>query len=389
MSRWTMLWALLAVLACSGAALAGDAAERHLERAREMVASEDPSGAGVAFGKAIAAAQQAGELQTEAAIATELFAYLHSRPDPKHEPASTDRIAATLDVLGELDRGHLGAYVASHRLCLDVLRHAVHTGDSSRLPTAAKSLAEQAGLSRSGKAIRLLAAVAKEMAKDPAATGALTRGVAESRAQGWHELTALFGLELTARHLAAESDEDATEALTAAVSAFDGERKGTQAHIDFWNVALKRLKGASSDVLQPLLDLGNERSDYAPGAGAGAAGADAGPAEETSLGKRWAAIRRKPFVTVTRTEAGLVVKAAWQRRPVRTVPPNERVGISSDDGIVLWHCGASVALLRIELVRSRDGLPSATAAKQPLVAYYALADGEQWRVSKSGAVSIE
>ena len=94
-------------------------------------------------------------------------------------------------------------------------------------------------------------------------------------------------------------------------------------------------------------------------------------------------------MSVARSDAGLVVKVASQKKPVRTVPVNERVSRSADDGVVLWCCGSSVALPRVELVRNRDGLPALTEAKQPFVAYYALADGEEWRVSKSGSVTIE
>lgn len=389
MSRPMILWALLGVLACGGVALAGDAADRHLERAREVAASDDPSRAGIGFGKAAAAAQQAGELDSEAVIAAELVAFLRSRPDPGPEPAPTDRIAATLDVLGELDHGRLGAYVSSQRLCLDVLRHAVYSGDTSRLPIVATYLAEQGRGSSSGKAIRLLGKVTMEVAKEPTATEQLASGLSEAREHGWHELTALFGLELTARYVAAEDAEKATAALAHTITAFEGERKGSQAHIDFWNVALKRLKGAPADVLKPLLDLGNQRSDYAPGAGAGGAGADAGPAAETPIGEKWSALRRKPFVSVRRTTAGLVISVASQKKPVQTAPLTEREVKPSHDGVTLWLCGSSVALLRLELVENRDGLPAASGAKQALVPYYALADGEEWRISKSGAVTIK
>jgi hypothetical protein len=157
-----------------------------------------------------------------------------------------------------------------------------------------------------------------------------------------------------------------------------------------WAAAARaRLTKAPPETLQAF-DLAVQ--PYTTNVGVGGAGGRGGDGEaeagqRSPLGQAWAKLAaEKPFVTVKRTAAGYEVRATHVREPHAQAPEAGQVSWGQD-GLTLSFADGGVALAMLDLVGNRGG-PGTRPIPSPVWAWYLLAPGETYGVTKSGLVSV-
>ncbi len=402
MSRVMMSMAASVVLLCVGVALARDTPAELLSAAQAAAKKGDVLEAAAGFGKAAAAAQSHGDLQSEADVADGLAEFLNRFPPLRTRRAAPpttagatsdetkdapDQLAAVLAIMEQLDHGHLGAYVSTQALARFVVESAVRTGEPRGLRAAADALEKQAKIRKSGRGVRTLAVIAATMLEGPEAAP-LEESFEVCRKAGWGHLAFVVAVETAARHVVKGEADAARQILDSAVKGVVSSAQNEAAlrqRVRF--LADARLRDAPEDVrgvLEPLRAGGS----VGLAGGAGGAGASGGRSL-SAVGNAWPKLTKsKPFVTVKRSGDTAIVRQSFQKKFSEEVELDFGEHVQNSGGVALWFCGRDVSLCMVD-ESGRNGMPGGSSSKSSWRAWYLLADGETWGVSKSGAVTIK
>ena len=391
-------WMAAAVVAATAAlAPAGArAADPLLAEARAAHRGGDPEKAGALLGEAVAKAQKAGNLLAEQEAA-EVFRELIGRRRPgvpgDVEPALMER----------LDARRCGAFFSAPLLAGEILLDAVVSGESDGLGKAAAVLKPHVKGGKSGKAVgvlsRLAAAVVEARGAAPEkAVEFLDAVIKDAAAEDWVDVATAAGVELAALHVRSGREDEAAAAV-AGFTALLGP-KTEQRFLQYARTAVeKRLSGAPEKVLAPWKSamegpygvgsaFGGGGAGGAGGApGGGGAGGGAEP-ELSPLGKALKGTAAgRPVATVERTATGFEFRVSWDPKFRGLQKRTDGTRYLDEGGLTLgfadWAVG--VAMADPEGLMGQPGESSRMKAGH---AWYRLARGETWSLSKDGVVVI-
>jgi hypothetical protein len=405
--RIDMMVTAVLLLCAAAPAAAEDTPQSALDDAKILARKGDRMKAAERYGDAVALAQAAGDMQAEEAVADSMQKFF----DDAARDAMTDTgAAATHDTplvgallaaaMRKLDPNRCGAFVSAPVLARNVLELATETGDFASVADAA-NVAASGARTTSGRAAAVVAKYAVGLQavtekKLDLAAPSLDAASAEAASCRWLDLCAHAGTEAAVSWLGASSPEKAAASMSAVAAAFIGNASWAKAN-EWGRYAHKRLAGAPESVGKPLEDLlakGKGGGSVSAGGGRGGRGGAAGAA---GTGPPMSDVARllaklapgKPFVSVTCGARGLDIH--WATAPdERTVKKfEEKVGVADEGGVTLCLNERSVALRMVDL-EGRNGQPGESAGgRAPVVrAFYLLAEGETWAVSKDGIVTI-
>jgi hypothetical protein len=160
---------------------------------------------------------------------------------------------------------------------------------------------------------------------------------------------------------------------------------------DWKTFADRRLADAPAAVRKPLDDLaeGLGGGSVSAAGGAGGRGAPAGTEPTSDIAKYLGTIGGgKPFVSVACSAKGL--EPRWTTSKTRSPREfDDGIRVANEGGVTLLLHERSVALRMVDLKGTR-GQPGEAQGGAPTAvrAFYLLADGEIWNVSKDGVVTI-
>jgi hypothetical protein len=373
-----------------------------LEEAKALAAKGDALGAAGRFGDVVAAAQAAGDLQAEQAAAEAFESWFDKLPadaagDTKDRPTRAAVLTATLR---KLDASRCGAFVSAPVLARNVLRRATETGDFAAVPDAAKVAAAHASKATSGRAAAVVAKYAEGMravaeGRFADATAPLDAAAAEAVKAGWIDLAAHACTELAATWLHEKAPDKAAAAVAATVSAC--ETSCGPMFVGEWQTMLaKRAPDGPEGLRKPLDDLMARITAAGAGRGSGGSGASGAPGAPGGSGPRVSPIGKllaklpkgKAFVSTTRSAKGFELR--WTTAPdAKPVSAFDESGVTflGEGGVWLAFLGRGVALMVVDPVGNRGGF-GGTFRLSDARAYYLLAEGETWNVSKDGVVTI-
>lgn len=406
MSRLGTGFLLGALLWTSGTVVAGESPQTLLDEAKALSKNGESLKAAGRFGDAVAAAQAAGDLQAEESIAQALEELVRkvemdairrrAQPDASAAPADAPSVPALLvAVMRPLDAGRCGAYVSAPVLARNLLLLATESGDFGPVADVAAVAAAHARKPASGRAAAVVAKYAEGMraeadGKFDVAAPLLDTAATDSAKAGWLDLVAHAGTEAAFAWVKAGSPEKAAASMTAAASAVGATPNLNR--INGWSgFAKKRLADAPEAVTKPLADLVEKSkgpNSVSAAGGRGGRGGKAGEEPVSDIGKLLPKLAKgKPFVTVKCTPKGLEIHwtTGADEKPVR--PFDEMVRIAEAGGVTLALQNRSVALMMVDLKGTR-GQPGEASEASQVRAFYLLADGETWSVSKEGIVTI-
>lgn len=405
-----ILMALTAVLVLAAGAAAKDTAvDTALDDAKVLARKGDPLKAAERFGDAVAIAQAAGDLQAEATAADAMAEFLRDvmiqrmTARPAEPGATAEQAPATGNLLAaamkRLEAGRCGAYVSAPVLARTILLLASETGDTSGVDDAARVAAAHATKASSGRAAPVVARYAQGLKaavekRFDAATGPLDTAMKDAGKAGWFDLASHAGTELAAAWVGAGDAANATAALdaVAALCKDDTPRHAVRRWQDCVNARLadapEAVRKSAEDAFKRLLAGGESVSAAGGRGGKGGAGGNADEEPISDVGRLLRKLGKgKPIVTATCTAKGIDVH--WLTAPgVKCLVPFEDGEKVADEGGVTVSCSRhAIALRMVDLVGNR-GQPGESSEMDPLRAYYLLAEGETWSVSKEGVVTI-
>jgi hypothetical protein len=269
-----------------------------------------------------------------------------------------------------------------------MLLDAIAIGDATHLAPAAATLRTAGAAPKAGVAAGAFArladgVVAAREGKADVALTALSGAAAELEGRGF-TLPALHArLEQAAVLLGAGREADAFDVLAKALDALPLEPD--LPNVQEWLHSVEtRLEKASPAALGTFRGstqalLGSSRG------GAGGRGAAGRPGDYVSpIGKaleRWPAA--KPFVTATRTPAGMACELTFLAEGAATVAPKHGQTSWDAGGVTLFVAGPAVALCMVD-VGGRANQPSERSRPSRARAYVWLAQGETYAASPSG-----
>ncbi len=407
MSRIGTGMLVAALLLTSATALADDSPQEVLDDAKALAGKGETLKAAERYGDAVAAAQAAGDLQIEETIATSLEEFLQGvQIDAIRRGAKSSESGATSDapsqasllaaVMRKLDSGRCGAYVAAPVLARNLLLLATESGDFASAADATSVAAAHAKKAGSGRAAAVVAKYAEAMraetdGKFDVAAPLLDAASLDAAKAGWLDLVSHAGTEAAFAWMKTGNAEKAAASMTAAAAAVGA--KPDLNRINAWSsFAKKRLAETPETVMKPLADLAEKakgpNSVSASGGKGGAGEAAGGPTPVSDIGKILPKLAKgKPLVTVKCAPKGLEIHwvTGADEKPVR--PFEEMVRIADLGGVTLALQNRSVALMMVDL-RGNRGQPGESSHASLVRAFYLLADGETWGVSKDGIVTI-
>ncbi|MCI0342077.1 MAG: hypothetical protein L0216_13200 [Planctomycetales bacterium] len=396
--------AWLAGLALCGTASPAEAQESVrglLAEAESQVAAKEFLEAAGTYGRAVAIAQSGADLLAEQEAAEKLEGFLGRAPArPRAFPGAmvdgkplleSDLLAA---ILKPLDPKRSGAFVSAHALALAILLQATADGERGRVPDAARALASHAAARESGRCAKTVALYAEGLeaagkGDGARAVAALAKALEAFVKHGFADLAVPAGTELAALRLASGDAPGAAAALSATAKALD-ER--TDPHVaGIWRrLVASRLKGAPPAVLAPYERAMEPFSKGGTVSAAGGAGGRGGDSRNlvSAIGHAlpgWPA--EKPLLAVKRAGGGFEVRLAFDPTHNHTQPFKAGLQWHAHGGVTLGFHGFSVGLRMVDPMGTRGQPGGSSAPPPPARAFYRLAEGEVYNLTRRG-VSI-
>jgi len=346
------------------------------------------------FGDAVALAQSAGDLAAEDAAASALEKFYDDctvdavrNPDAEGKTGGPpSRAALLVAVMQKLDGSRCGAFVSAPALARNVLRLATQTGASECVAEAGKVLALHARKPTSGRAAAVAAKYADGFRADHAADAAAAFDAAAADAAncGWTDLAMHAATEAAAKWAGNGNADKAAASLAAVAPAF-GDAPDPLLVAQWGTMLDRRLKDAPPAARKPFDDLKARMPKGSSASGAGGAGGKGGA---TDIGKTLPTMPRgKPFVSATRRSTEFELKFATKPAGKFAADFSESRHFEDEGGVFVGFSGKSVGLWGVDFAGGRGG-PGGGSAPSPVRAYYLLAEGETWSVSKEGLVTI-
>lgn len=393
-----MLIAAAAILA-AGAADAAEGWKEKLAEARAQAKASEHLKAAGSYGDALAAVQAAGDLVAEQEVAEAFFEFLERLPRQPRGTAtgSTSTVAGPRDakaaVMARLDPVRSGAFVSAPCLAGELLVDAIRAGDGLFVAEAAAVLEPHGKGTKSGAGLKVLAILARGLKEAAAGEEKAAATLAEARdaalRQDWTDLGLAAGVELAA--LAAKRKDAAKARSTVATLARLVSPKVDRRHLSWCSDALRdRLKELPPEVLKPFADAVAPILQKGEPGTAGGSGGRAVDSENpvSPLGVAHGRTEAgKPLATVARTDKGFEFRVEWNPnfRAPRAREPG--VGYLDEGGLTVALCNWSVGLARVDFVGNQSG-PAGLHVPPPGQAFYRLAPGETWTLTKDGLVQI-
>jgi hypothetical protein len=385
--------AVLALLAAAAGASAKDGAA--LKDADELAKKKEWVKAAERFGDAVASAQRAGDLQAESDAADALDSFFDGLPeDPAPDakpPRAPTRSAVLAATMRKLDASRCGAYVSAPVLARNVLQLATECGDFAAVADAAKVAVAAMAKPTSGAAAPVVAkyaegltAVAEGRFADAAVT--LQSVAADAGKAKWFELEMHASTELAAAWLHQNAPDKAAAAIAATAAQID-DTCGTELPGEWQTMTKLRCVGAPAALAKPIDDLVARANKSTKGGGSASAGGSSG-GQVSPIGKllpTWP--NAKPFVSAARKPKGFEISWATKPKDKPLVAFPGKMSQASEGGVKLGFFGRSVALTSVELA-DEAGVAISAGSPSPVRAFYLLAEGETWGVSKDGVVTI-
>jgi hypothetical protein len=389
-------FAVAAALAFAASASAKDDAA--IEAAKELAKKGEWVKAAERFGDVVAAAQKAGDLQAEqdAADAAESFfddvpanpSSDAKTPDGKPKASGPSRAAVLAGLMRRLDVARCGACVSAPTLARNVLELATESGDFAPVADAAKVVAAK---SASGAAAAVVAKYAEGLkaaaeGRLDDASAALQSAASDAGKAKWFDLAAHVATELAATRLRQNAPDQAVAAIAAAASTIDGSC-GVGLTDSWRSMAELRCKSAPPALFNPIDDLA-ARAKESKNGGSSAGAAGGGSGRTSPIGKllqNWP--KGKPLVAAARKTSGFEISWATKQgaKPVVAFPGGKSQAV--EGGVTLGFYGRSVALVRVDL-EDDAGVAIGGGEPSPVRAFYLVADGETWSVSREGLVTV-
>ncbi len=388
---------LLALFAA--AASAQGWADRYIKEAEEKARADDFLGAAAIYAKSFERAQDNDDLETEARLGRSLrasFARLWKREAPP-DGAGRGGLRETLFTLMKpLDAERGGAWLSAHLLAGQLLMRATWAGDFRYVAEAAKVLEARAGAKNPGLGAGTMLSYARgmlalEAKRDAEAGDSLSLAVETMVREGWSDLACFAGTELAALHVRTGKEGAASEVMARIASLCPAE--GDPQLTEIWERVVKaRLGGAPAAVRRPCeaaLEAQRKAGSTGVPPGEEGEGATGGATATSLLGRRLPGLsKRKPIMQAVRSPAGFGLKTEFDDRFKFTQPYLPGVRHRGNQGISLSFFGAAVALAKFDLTGKEDD-PRSYPLPSPFEAFYHLANGEEWRITKGGAVTVE
>lgn len=396
---------VLAVLIFATPAWAGASVADLLVAGNAAAAEGNPEEAASAFGKAAALAHKTGDLAAEgdvtdaledffAGLQTGQAAARNDESTPAEETAAREARwqQALALVLAELDPARLGAMVSAPVIARRVLEAATDSGANDGVKEAAAVLEKSRKNKKAGAAAIALADYGKGLraradGDNAAAATALRSSLNRVFDNGWSELTVRIGTEAAVAFLASGDAKAAQQALADVAATLDVQQ--ILVAILWRRLVDTRLKDAPKDVLAPatafLGDTPSRRnSAFAPGARVKGGSVAPDSVLVAALKKMK---KTKAFVSVTRTDDGLLLREHFGPEREHTPTAGMMVDFWMQDGVTIGFHGHQVMLRAVDLT-VRHGAPGGSPYPSAAWALYPLAPGETWGVTKVGVVTI-
>lgn len=400
---WT---AGLVLLVSMGAEARESPFESALDDAKELARKHEPEAAAKRFGEAIALAQKSGGLDDEDDAATAFIDFVGrlsrvpSRPETRDATSDTREFLlgdGLAEAMQRLDATRCGSFVSAPALARDVLLLATETGRRDDVADAVKVTLAAAKKPSTGKAFAVTARYAEGMrllddAKFEEAEVPLRAVVEEAGPAGWTDLVTHAATELAYAHWKQDEGDAASQAFADAASFCDATTP-TEELLGWKRCIDARLAGAPTELLaaaRAALDALHAGSTVAPGAaGRGGDGRNAGEAEPRSEVAKLVEKLRKggAIVTVARTASGYEIRWPWRSGKPQTEPNQMGDHHVQDGGLTLTLSDRRVALRMFD-PRGLDGAPGSSPQRTIGRAFYLLAEGETWTVTREGVVKI-
>ena len=225
---------------------------------------------------------------------------------------------------------------------------------------------------------------------DPAgAVDALQSPLDVMSKQGWAEPGVYIAVELAAACVAAERADEAVAALATAGDLLKscGDRAIAQ---NFRAVATTRLEGAPEKELaayEAAMEPFSGGGSVSAAGGAGAPGGNAGGVDISKIGRAWKKLSsKKPFLTVTRTQGGYLIRQTFDKDFRAEQPVQTGVKHHADGGITLSFWDGGVRLTMVDM-RGLDGQPGESSERGAFVFFDPIPRGYSWCVTKKGRVT--
>jgi hypothetical protein len=398
------MFGLLAVLVAAPAAAGGDVSGGALDDAKVLANRKEFLKAAERFGDAIAALQKAGDLQGEEAAAHDVEEALGmvnrvTPPSPEGSTSPAPTRAAVLAALAQrLDPLRCGAYVSAPVLAREVLCLATETGDLASADAVAKIAAAHAKRATSGRAAAVVAAYAQGAATAAAgkladAAPLLDAATADAAKAGWVDLAVHAATEAAASWAKAGAEDKALASVNAGIAAFGASPSRSKVN-DWHTWASQRLAAAPESVRKAMDEFakkqtgGSSVSASGGRGGRGGNGAPGGGEPVSEIAKLLPKLGKgKPVVSVRRTAQGMLIQWATPEEPEKPRTFESMVRVADAGGVTVALFDRSVSLMMVDLKGTR-GQPGESSQASDVRAYYLLAEGETWNVSKDGVVTI-
>jgi len=380
-------------------AFAGKPGGERIAKAEELAKKGRYHEAAALFGAEMAAAQKKKDLAWQERTARSMRDAMKVPVGKK--AGEEDEYARCLEaVMLALDPKRNHAFCSAGQLSHALLMNATFTGDYAHVEAAARVCASHAKISKVGSFAGAMADYAAGLldvagGESKSAIPRFEAALDVTSREGWAWPSIHVATELAAACVAASQDDKAAAALAKAAIALkeSGDRAVAQR---FREVVRARLERASETVLSPY-EAAMERFSGGSSVGAaggrggrGGKGASAGRAREPDLskvGRAWKKqSRKKPFVTVTRTADGYVIRQGFDKEFEARQPTKHGVKHHDDGGITLSFWDGCTRLAMVDLT-GLQGQPGERSEPHPFALFHPLARGYTWGVTKDGVVT--
>jgi hypothetical protein len=386
----------------AGGARAAEGVEPLLAGAKEKARASEFGAAAALYGDAFALTHREGDLVREQEVRDAFREFLEKLPPApivggeEASSVTTDLRGVRLIVMKRLDPARCGALVSAPCLAGEVLLETVARGGGSGVAEAAEVLGPHAGTARSGLGLRTLGTLARGLvaaaAGEESAATSLKGGLETAAKQEWTDLALAASLELAAFH-AKKGDAAAARAAVESMAALLTPK--TERRIIQWAVAAagRRLEGAPPEVRAPLDDAVKALREVMSRGGRGMRGGAGGAGEDprNPLSPLGLALRRSPkgkvLATVARTKEGFELRVAWDLKYRGLHQRQDHVQALAEGGLTISLADWSVAVGLVDAAGTLPGPPE-EHAPAPCAAFYRVAAGETWALTKEGVVQI-